>query len=392
MVDTVRYDQDIFVKARRLLSLSQSGGLPSVVMGSPPTIALNGSSAITGTLVANTDPMFQYLCTVTYPGPAGTATSGHVDHNAEAAGYRTGGNMDVCFSTDAVAMEIPMYDTNGKYRIYINEQAASLTLAQVTNAFGLKYLSVTGMPAGPKDIRLEFDRYMNFGGVKVPNNYNVWRTGLQSPRGIIYGDSYIDGGYGDGTANTLLSLGRQVGYRLGIKDWFSSGASGGGYLTNGGQTGKTARGRAATDIYAYNPDYLMLTDGVNDGATGKAPAALQAEVTTFITEIMTTLPYTIVTATGPWRAPTLATSDAIKNAIKAGFAAHPEYGTRLQYFDPFDEGWMSSGAGRVGATSGIGNSNIYIGTDGGHLVQAGHDHMAKRIADAAVRHFTALAA
>jgi lysophospholipase L1-like esterase len=389
----IRYDQDIYVKARRFALLAQRGGVP-VAMVSPPAVAVNASSAITGATVSFTDPLFQYLCTVidTSYSTANWASTGHVDHNAQLAGYRTGGNMDVCFSTDATSLEMLTYATGGKYRLFINDQAVSLATATLASTFGQVFLAVTGMPSGPKDIRLEMDFNCVFGGVKVPNNYSVWRTGAITPRGLIYGDSYVDGGYGDGTNNAMLGLARQVGYRLGIRDWFCSGASGEGYLVLGNQSGKTARGRAAADLVAYAPDYVLLTHGVNDAAQGKSPAAIQAEVTAFATDVMAALPNTIFTACGPWRAPILNTSAAIKDAIKSGFAAHPEYGARLLYVDPFVENWQSTGAGRVGATSGVGNSNIYIGADGGHPLQAGHDYLAKRLADAAIRHIGVLAA
>lgn len=388
----IRYDQDIYVKARRLAALAERGGLP-VAMASPPTVAVNASSAITGSTATFTDGLFRYLGTVvsTTNSIANWASSGHVDHNAQLAGYRSGGLMEICFSTDAVTMEILTFTTGGKYRVFIDNRAVSLATATLAATFSQAFIKLTDMPAGPKDIRIEMDYACVFGGIKVPNDYSVWKTGIVSPRGLIYGDSYIDSAYGDGSTNAILGMARQVGYRLGIRDWFCSGASGEGYLATGNQSGKTARGRMATDIVAYAPDYVILSHGANDGAQGKAASAVEAEVRTFLGQLLAALPYAIVTVCGPWRAPVLETSAAIKNAIQAATEGQAEYGGRLLFIDPFAEAWQSTGAGRVGATSGTGNSNIYIGADGGHPVQAGHDYLANRIAHAATRHIGALA-
>lgn len=51
----------------------------------------------------------------------------------------------------------------------------------------------------------------------------------------------------------------------------------------------------------------------------------------------------------------------------------------LRYISPIAEGWIT-GNGKVGATTGNGNADIYISSDGTHPSNAGHEYLAWRLA------------
>ena len=84
-----------------------------------------------------------------------------------------------------------------------------------------------------------------------------------------------------------------------------------------------------------------------------------------------------------------AVSTAIANAAAA--QADAVASRRLRYFDTRADGWQL-GTGRTTSVSGTGNSNIYIGSDGVHPVQAGHDYLGMRAAHAVTEHLLAATA
>ncbi|CDP50633.1 hypothetical protein [Devosia sp. DBB001] len=100
-----------------------------------------------------------------------------------------------------------------------------------------------------------------------------------------------------------------------------------------------------------------------------------------------------MTVIGPWRAPgtnpPLTIFDAVRLAATAQLDAVAS--KRLFYVDTLAENWQQI-AGRIGATGGIGNSNVYIGTDNIHPAQAGHDYLGRRVFDAVTTHARALVA
>jgi hypothetical protein len=375
-------------KARDLLRLAQAGALP-VAMASPPTVALNASSAVTGTTYAYNDPAIRFLGTV--PNTTllpGSGVAGHVDYNT----YRSGPLQQIEFYCNAPNFEIMTLNTGDTYRLFVDDQAVSLTPGTLgSTSYAALYMAVTFGSAAPRRIRFETSLFGSFTGVKVPANYDAWLTPPNPIRGMIVGDSYTYGAYGDGTYNFHSCFARQAGFRLGVRDWFISGMSGEGYLANGNQSAKTLRARSATDIIPYTPDWLIFCEGINTG--GATGAATQAEVTTLYAQLLAALPNTIFTVIGPWRAPSLNPSQAIADGIKAGVAAQPEYKAnltgRIAYFDTFGENWQQI-AGKVGATSGSGNSNVLIGADGAHPLQPGHDYLASRVANAVLRHAQSL--
>jgi lysophospholipase L1-like esterase len=351
-------------------------------MASPPTVTLTASSAITGgTTYAYNDPNIRYLGTLSNTTLLpGNALAGHVDYNT----YRSGPIQQVEFYCDAANLEILTLNTGNKYRLFVNDQAVSLTPGTLgSTSYAGAYLTVTFSSAAPRRIRFETEGFGAFGGVKVPNNYGVWLTPANPIRGMIVGDSYSFGSNGDGTDNPHLGLGRQAGFLLGVRDWWVSAMPGEGYIQNGNQSGKALRARSATDIVPYAPDWLVFCEGINFG-TGVAATA-QAEVTTLYSGLMAALPNTVFTVIGPFRAPSQNPSTAYANGIKAGVQAVPGYGTRLQYFDTYADNWQQV-AGKVGAVSGSGNSNLYIGADGVHPVPAGHDYLASRVANTVLHH------
>ena len=378
-------------KAQRLLAGAMLGALP-VVMASPPTVAQNTASAITGTTYAYNDPAIRYLGTVTNDTTlGGQSIAGHVDYGT----FRNGPIQQVEFMANSAVVEISAFSNPVEtWRLFVDDQAVSLTPAAYgTGNYSITYISLTFATAATRRFRFETSNQGCFGGVKVPTNYNVWQSPPPGLRAMIVGDSYPNGNQGDGTYSPHTSLGRQAGFRLGVRDWWISTMAGEGYTANGNQSGKTLRARAITDIIAYAPDWVILPEGINTG--GAAAAAVTTEVSTLYALLLAGLPNTIFTVIGPWRAPSLNPSQAYADAIKAGVAAQPEYaanGTgRIAYIDTFAEGWQQI-AGKVGSVSGAGNSNIYVGPDGIHFIQAGHDYGGGRVAAAGVRHLTAFAA
>lgn len=379
----------IKAKAQRLLGYALAGGLP-IAMASPPTVAINTTSTVTGgTTYGISHPAIQYLGTEpNFTRLGGQVLPGHENFNNNQ--LRVGNTMDVTFDTDATTFEIMALATADLYRLFINGQAVSLTPAAMGDtSYSGRYLKVTGAAAGPKRIRYESNS-APFGGINVPANFSVWKSDIDTLRGMIVTDSYGQQ-YGDGTFVALTAFAKQLGYRLGLADWFVTSDPGEGYLNPGGTSKITQANRIITDVIPYAPDYLMIWEGINDNAA--SAAAVQAAATANFAAILSALPNTILTVVGPQTAPGKITPQAISDAIKAAVVAQGANYTsgRILFVDAFAEGWQQN-AGKTTAVSGVGNSNLYIGADGIHPPQPGHDYFTQRSANAAIRHFKLLAA
>ena len=237
--------------------------------------------------------------------------------------------------------------------------------------------------AGFRRVRFNFDGGISFGGIRTGPNHTVWKPmSDRGPRVIITGDSFTE---------SWRSWTRTLAYMMGWKDVWTVGKGSTGYVdTNTGAD--TYRDRAPKDIYPWNPDIVIVSGGINDTST--SPALVNAEAQTFFREIRANCPNAALIVSGcQWSfgspiSTTIQTRDAIRSA------ATPENGVALyieQLGGPYpysgvianyvDTGWMT-GTGRVGATTGVGNSDIFRSSDTTHPTQEGHDYRGYRHAAA----------
>lgn len=222
-------------------------------------------------------------------------------------------------------------------------------------------------------------------GYNVTANRRVWKPSYSGePLAMMFGDSYADG---VGANNVRRTLASSVGANLGISNLIASGAGGTGYINNGSSVKAVTR---IADISRFGAlDLLTVAFGINDA--GNSQANCQTASEEFWTAAMAAQPTAIMACVGPFRAPGLNPSQGISDGIKAGFlnVYDPK---RMFFIDTFAENWQN-GTGKIGATTGNGNSDFYIiNSDGVHASDEGQEYLARRMSAAIRAGVEALAA
>ena len=271
-------------------------------------------------------------------------------------------------------------DAGARYQIF--SDGLPVTQRSVTTATGTAFLlPVDYGAAGWHWIRLRTSRSPGFIAVIVGPNDTVIAH-RQPPKGQMYvcGDSFCDGANGVGSldtyVNTLSSL-------LGLRDVWIDGEGSTGFSNNGGSGTKEKYlpriQRAATEP-GLSPDIVVLQGSSND--FGFADATEQADVTACIQQVRSQWPNAYLVVTGVMKCAVISSGDLtnhnnVKTAAQAALAA----GTLDLFIDPVADSWFT-GTGRVGATTGTGNADLFRSSDGTHPTQDGHDYMADRVAQA----------
>jgi lysophospholipase L1-like esterase len=393
-------------RADRMLGAARQGGLP-VPMASPPAFTLSVANAATGisgatkTLLAGVDPVFSAPLQSAI-GLHGVASSAWNDWSAQDLLYagavdigsdtRRGGTIMFPFWCDAPVIELLLLGAvspGNSYQLWIDGQPSALApRSDVPADSSFRRVRVELGSAAPRLFWLQLDKYMEFGGITVGANYCVWPAAIDSPRLMLVGDSYIDG---TGATAFMTGLARQVGQRLGVPDSWANGEGGLGYVKPGSLSGKNAAAKLADDVFAYEPDWVVVCLGAND--VDQDAIAVRNNAAQYFAQLLAGLPYAGVTVIGPWRAPGLNPPAAIESAIGQAATAQTEAvaAKRIHYVSTYEQNWQQV-AGWAGAPSGSGNSNIHVGADKVHAVQAGHDYLGARVANAVLDHLIAISA
>ncbi len=400
--DTLRY------KAQRIAEAGGTGKVPTP-MASPPTLAVsahNAATTIPGGVTLRADQNQQLFCFLGSVPRARTISGGnqwsgytsidlyYAGGVRRAGGAYRGGALRVRFGYGGRLLDVLLLRSSnnaatGGYRLWVDGQPTQV--APRTDLDGTSKsmrLIVDFGAAGDRIIEVELDQAVEFGGVTREPNYDVWRAHAPGPRILAHGDSFVDGTGADAMMQNCFA---QATRRLGIGDAWAQGEGGLGYLAPGNSSGLNATAKLEDEVIAHNPDWVVVALGIND--QGASASALQAAAAAYFDQLLTGLPFAGVTVIGPWRAPGLNPISGVGAAIANAVGSHASAvaAKRLMHFDTFAENWQQI-AGRVGAPSGIGNSNVYIGADNIHPNQAGHDYLSGRIANAVQRHVGAILA
>jgi lysophospholipase L1-like esterase len=307
--------------------------------------------------------------------------------------YASGqGVWSVEFGTDAQIFQVRMKYISAAtmYRLSIDGRKVT-DLMQPSNGTtaGSGHLITFDLgSAAPRRIRLDFSTFP-FGGVYIPPTATLWAVPLQGGRFMTLTDSIGDGsaqntGAGCGTWTDRLAR------FLGSTDQWRQGRGGTGYITAGSYT--TFGNRVNADVIAWNPSRLVIFGGYNDN--GGSQSAIATAAASLYSTIKAGLPSCEVYVLGCW-SPSGSPAASITNtdttlrtaAAAAGYpfvspvtgSIYDATGALVATHGP----WIT-GTGRVGATTGSGNADFYIGTDAVHPTDAGHIYLARRIA-AAIR-------
>jgi lysophospholipase L1-like esterase len=178
----------------------------------------------------------------------------------------------------------------------------------------------------------------------------------------------------------ILGAYSQLPFWLGTENFWTDAVPGSGYLRPGG-TGGNYRSRIATQI-AADPDVVIVHGGgANDLYLGFTTVpAIVAEAITYFTELRTALPNAKLVFVEGFAPPVgFGTFNDeyidIRTQLQAALTAVGVY-----YIDVATSAAWLDGNGYVGATTGTGNSDIYVGGDGIHLTERGAQYVLTRLA------------
>ncbi|AQR62648.1 hypothetical protein BZG35_14070 [Brevundimonas sp. LM2] len=400
-------------RARRLLARAVSG-VPASVMTSAPTITqgalgaastVNGATTTTPSILPNS-PRLRSVGGFQSQDGGGNWSARSVTYTATPT-YGAHAGFGVRFVTDAPRFDYatfaPSYGSNGGFvEIRVNGQKASgsdpfyaANAGSETGHGRFRYTAVDFGSSAVRTVELYFGGLSGglpqLRGLNVPALYSVWPAAAQDmPRALIVGDSYVAG---SGMTNARGGWAFQFGDLAGFGEMIGGGIGGTGYVANGTAGYLNFAERDAFGDYDRDGqvDCVVIAGGINDGAAQTA-GTLSAAVTAFIQTIRARQPKALIAVVGPWTAPGSVVNQARFDLIKAGFVAAAD--PFSIYLDPSATNAQSvawqSGTGRIGATNGTGNSDLYISSDTLHPSPAGHDYLARRVTDEYTRQLRAL--
>lgn len=206
-----------------------------------------------------------------------------------------------------------------------------------------------------------------FEGVNVASGDSITANTLPPQKLLaVIGDSYTEG-YSSTDANSrwlggFAMLFPQSCHNVQV---LPSGVGGTGYVWPATGAKTNYQWRVTNDVIALNPDFLIITGGLNDYANSVATNTFYTACTNLFASVSSALPRTKIAVVGPWSKDSTASASATNFAVLCGAAAGV-YG--LRYINPIAQGWINAG-----------NIGTYIGSDNVHPTLSGYSYFANRI-------------
>lgn len=232
-------------------------------------------------------------------------------------------------------------------------------------------------------IRVEGSEFSGFRSVAVGPTGSVWNPGGDRMTMAVVGDSITAL-----TGATLPngSFAKSSGKLLGIADVREIALGGTGMINPGTWNSTFGDAHRVADVSEAAPDLIVIPASPND--TAYTAAQITAAALATYQAHRAANPDVPIVAGGLFPGSSAASAGVIKveTAAKAAFDA---WGDPNSFWVPIvndpDGPWVY-GTGRVGATTGNGNADIYVtSADSVHPSQAGHDYYARRWAMAIER-------
>ena len=362
------------------------------LLASPPTFTLgvaSAATAISGSVRYDvSDPAFRFFGGPTAIEGGGYRSALQAKNNGSII-LEANWGMEFEFYGDKFELELGGVSTS-RCRMWVDNLGCDSILGQTgmaTDSLGYKHLYEFSSVA-LRRIRFDFNASTKLLGIRLAPTHSIWAASSPiGPKVVVTGDSFAEG---------FNHWPKTMGWLLGWYDIQIVGKGSTGYLdTSAGSD--TYRDRIQKDVLDKSPDIVIVSGGLNDN--GFPAAAVQAEAVTLYQMIRNALPDAILIVSGvQYTNGTVANSSFVttRDAIRA--AANTAYGDGTlahlyieQMGGPYpysgtigdytNKGWMT-GTGRVGATTGSGNSDLFRDTDSTHPTQAGHDYRGYRHAAA----------
>ena len=343
------------------------------VMASPPTItqsAAGASSTLTNPTAIPDAALVQWPST----GGQVKQNPNFIDNAAE--GMPFSGSRCLAsyfFATDATAFEIHYRPdgVNSDFRLWVDGQLASSVIT--APAFdGSFYRQKIDFGGSRKLRQIEIE------GMKVPpaNFYIGGNDSYEAPSlprctCTVIGDSFTEG---TGATSFVNGYGGIMTKLLGLRKVLLSGLGGTGYSATTGGTRKRLRYRFVTDIVPFAADVIVWNMGVNDA--GVSLSQLAADTNAAFDLGQQYFPDS-VHIVFPGFNPRNSQATTLRDTIQTCAAGR----TNFYFIDSFALNEIT-GTGKVGSTTGTGNSDWIVDSGGTHPVDAGHEYLGRWRANA----------
>lgn len=264
-----------------------------------------------------------------------------------------------------------------EYRLYINDQPVTHNTQDVPGPPAAGSSNVLKVDLGSVNVwKIRFEMAtMPWGGVFTAPGDTVWPT-LPPPGRIMgFGDSITDGSaqnQGAGQGTWLKRFGRLVG----IADTWDQSRGSTGYTAVG--TFTNLPNRAQRDVVTYNPDVVIMWAGYNDQSIDPEQLELiKVNANATIDIIRAGVPNVEIIMGGVWdptgspsQSPIL-TNDVLRNVA---FAKDIPFVDMIngKVYDRFERVVLDYGAPWITTA----NSATFVGGDGVHPNNAGHQYLA----------------
>lgn len=415
---------------------------PTVTMGTAgaapiisPAIRVAPTRGTNGYMDVNNDPHFEFVGV----GPDGMSFSSgdmcraRVLTGGVSQSARTRPSLRCRYTGQAIEFYFRMLTTSFTYRVRVNGLYVTAALQIAAVAIGQRYYLRIDMGAvTTANIEVEFTD-AEFGGAAIEQSGSISRTQTERMKIAILSDSYGGGANGVAHNDAFCS---HFSRCLNCDVYnFSIGST--GFVAPGGDGNGTYINRLMSDVLSVSPDVLLITGPYNDvsynpGSGIISAATIGAAVTATLTAAMNALPNTLIVQSGVWNPSGHANNDAAFSADLATQSAcaalgvpffslrnpgslvqtQPLWLTGTSYTignvvvvnnfawkcavahtsgtfatDLASNNWiccaLNTGTGRVGTTTGIGNGDTWISSDGIHPSLIGHQgvgaYMAQNI-------------
>jgi hypothetical protein len=325
--------------------------------------------------------------------------SGGVATYAAATFFNNGSNSspalqptrNIDFLTDAIGLAIRLNSSTARLSIWVDGYKLEEDVTPFVSQNPSYYVIDWGTEQKFRHYRIQLSCSANIRGIYLPTQATIMRPARKHVKGIYFGDSY------NNTVSTYTApeagdnLAVELFRRLGILASRNMANGSTGYytgLTADNRNGSATRFNCLAQIQNNDiTDYadaasIVFCHGLNDTGIGDQTLASVNALASW-RAIRAICPDAVISIFGPWNnAQTGATYTALDTLLQAAFAAWGDnksvYHSQSQ--DTIEGAW-TSGSGKLGATTGVGNNDWYMGADNTHPSIPGREYLIAQVAN-----------
>ena len=371
-----KMDPEVSPDAADALVFLPTLAISSGLMASPPTVTLVRDAGIAAQFasrvdVGPTDSRLLSTANMVISDP-GWVADGALPWSVVGDAVNTenqrqpgGAQMHTIFTdADKIAVKVFAFQGTPKMQFKVNGELVSATpvTVPIDSAYAWYVFTIAGTREPRLVTALIFGETMMFCGFSVGATAAVFQC-PRPRRDMLAGDSYV---FGQGLSTPTDTFPVKFAEKLGSLNVWASGVGGTGWLADNGGVFQTLRQRIDSDIVPYlqQGDRLWVLMGTNDWPGGFTADEVVLEASLTLLELQTKLPGVEIIAATPWRPRAGANANnAYDDTVLAGLQA-----MNIRVIDVRN---VFTGSGKVGSTTGVGNSDIAIQADGVHPTAVG---------------------